>query len=319
MGEDTKTLVTIVIPAYNGGRYIREAIDSVLAQDYPNIELVVLDDGSTDNTAEILNIYGKQFYWDRHENMGQAATLNRGWGMAHGEIFGYLSADDVLMPKAITTSVNILKKFESVVLTYGDFNLIDPQSRIIRRVRNADFNYLDMVANLNCQPGPGILFRRQAFEAVGGWNSTYRQMPDYEYWLRLGLVGGFFHIPDVLASFRIHNDSQTFAKGDPQKADEPVRIITEYFKNQPRLPKSIKAVRNRSLSSAQLMSAQLHLRAGRYSTGLGRLKTALRLYPENVLNVKSVRMLFNALFNRTGHRILWHLKHLLAKYIRVGP
>ena len=316
LSEEIIPLVTVVIPAYNGGSYLRGAIDSVIGQDYPNVELIVLDDGSTDNTPEILKGYGKLFHWDRHDNMGQAATLNKGWRMGRGEVLGYLSADDTLMSRAISTSMQYLRQNEDVIMTYGDFNLIDPQSQLIRRIRTADFDYHDMVANIHCQPGPGVFFWRHAFEAAGGWNSNYRQMPDYDYWLRLGLVGKFHHIPEVLASFRIHDESQTFAKGDPKKSEEPILIITEYFNQQADIPKGIRSIRKISLSSAHLVSAQLHLRAGRYTQGLARLNTALALCPINLVNIRTLRTLFNALFNRAGHRIYWHLKYLLSKISR---
>src|SRR5688572_17065204 len=90
-------LVSIVVPSYNHARYLGEAIDSILAQDYPKIELIVIDDGSTDGSPEILRGYGKRFHWELQTNQGQVATLNRGWMMSRGDIIGYLSADDVLL------------------------------------------------------------------------------------------------------------------------------------------------------------------------------------------------------------------------------
>ena len=94
-------LVSIVIPAYNHDRYLGEAIDSILGQDYPNVELIVLDDGSTDGTRQILESYHSRFYWESHKNMGQANTLNKGWRMSKDDLLGYLSADDVLFSQAI--------------------------------------------------------------------------------------------------------------------------------------------------------------------------------------------------------------------------
>jgi glycosyltransferase involved in cell wall biosynthesis len=119
--------VSIVIPAYNHANYLDAAIQSVLKQDYPNIELIVLDDGSTDNTHQVLESYGNQFYWETQKNMGQANTLNKGWRMAKGDILAYLSADDVLLPQATSDSVKCLLANPRSVLCYGDFELIDSQ------------------------------------------------------------------------------------------------------------------------------------------------------------------------------------------------
>ena len=89
MSNDLQPLVSIVIPAYNSMPYLEEAIESVLSQDYPKIELIVLNDGSTDNTREFLEKYKGKFYYDSHTNMGQAATLNKGWKLIRGDIIGY--------------------------------------------------------------------------------------------------------------------------------------------------------------------------------------------------------------------------------------
>ena len=105
-------LVSIVIPCYNQGHYLRQAIDSALSQDYPGIELIVLDDGSTDGTQALLASYPDRFYRESHANMGQAGTLNKGWRMSKGEILSYLSADDFLLPGAVRRSVEALVEGE---------------------------------------------------------------------------------------------------------------------------------------------------------------------------------------------------------------
>ena len=121
-------LVSVVIPAYNHGKYLDAAIRSILEQDYPRVELIVIDDGSTDNTREILTKYEGRFHFESQPNRGQVATLNKGWLMSHGEILAYLSADDLLLHGAIRNAVRCLEENADAVLTYCDFNLIDPRS-----------------------------------------------------------------------------------------------------------------------------------------------------------------------------------------------
>ena len=116
---------TLVVPAYNHAAYLAHAIDSVLRQDYSNIELIVLDDGSTDGTRAVLEGYSSQFHWETHTNRGQAATLNKGWEMSHGEILSYLSADDRLLPHAVSEAVTVLSARSELVMTYCDFHLIN--------------------------------------------------------------------------------------------------------------------------------------------------------------------------------------------------
>jgi glycosyltransferase involved in cell wall biosynthesis len=300
--------VTIVIPTYNGSRFLRQAIDSVLGQIYPNIELIVLDDGSTDDTRAVLEHYDNGFFWERHANMGQAATLNKGWRMAEGEILSYLSADDILLPMAVHSAVQYMIANASVVLTYCAFNLIDPYSRIIRKVTPPDFDYLQMVRRLICPPGPGVFFRKWAFERIGGWDHSLRQMPDFDYWLRLGSIGPFARIPEVLASFRIHDRSMTFSRVNRQRAAEPVRIMEKYYRNPNALPAHIVSAFPDSMSNAHLIAAQLHLRSGRFADALSALRVAATYSKNTVLSSRNLRLLLNAVFNRLFHRILWRLR-----------
>jgi glycosyltransferase involved in cell wall biosynthesis len=303
--------VSLVIPAYNHATYLAQAVESVLAQDYPGIELIVIDDGSTDNTRDVLAHYTGRLHWQTQPNSGQAYTLNRGWTMARGEILGYLSADDLVLPGCVSAAVEALRASPEIVLTYCDFELIDPHSRVIRTVRARDFDYREMVVNLTCAPGPGVFFRRAAFQRAGGWDPGLRQMPDYEYWLRLGLVGAFQRIPRTLAAFRVHEGSATFSAAPPEQAEEPVRILRKYF-GLAEVPAAIRQHELQAISNALLVSAQLHLRAGRYMAASGCVRRAAGIYPGNLLRPRVVRQLANGLFNRLGHRLLWSLKRLRA-------
>jgi glycosyltransferase involved in cell wall biosynthesis len=305
-------LVSIVVPSYNHAGYLREAIDSILAQDYPAIELIVIDDGSTDGSPEILRGYGSRFHWELQPNQGQVATLNRGWLMSRGEILAYLSADDVLLPGAVSRSVRILHDNPDAALVYCDFHLIDPHSAVVRRVRAPEFDYRRMVVELECPPGPGAFFRRGAFEKAGTWNADFRQMLDYEYWLRLGLHGRFVRIPEVLAGYRVHPGSQSFAASHQIRPEEPIRILERYFDN-PALPDDIRRARRSALSTAHLVAAQLYLKTGSYARGVATMARAFRLRPRSLVAPRTARIVFNALFNRIGHRVLWTTRRLLAR------
>jgi glycosyltransferase involved in cell wall biosynthesis len=302
----------VVVPAYNLADYLGETIDSILNQDYPNIEVIVLDDGSTDDTKRVLERYAGRIYFESHPNMGQVNTLNKAWGIAKGEILGWIGADDALAPGAIRKTVEAMTADPELVLTYGDFNLIDSDSRFIRRVRTNEFDYREMVVNVVCTPGPGAFFRRSALEATGPWDNSLRIMLDYDYWLRLGLKGKCQRIPEVLALYRIHPGQESFSKMDDRKAAEPVRVIQRLFETQP-LPDDVKPYRQKALSNAYLVSAQLNFRGGRYKLGFRNLRDAFSLAPENFATLKTLRMTANVLFNRTGHKIWWKINRLLRK------
>lgn len=304
--------VSIVIPAYNHANFLDAAIQSVLKQDYPNIELIVLDDGSTDNTHRILEEYGSRFYWESQINMGQANTLNKGWGMAKGEILAYLSADDVLLPHATRVSVTCLLDNPKSVLCYGDFRLIDSDSRVIRNVVAPEYSYREMVTKFICAPGPGAYFRRTAYVKTNGWDPSFRQYPDYEYWLRLGLLGSFTHIHKHLAAFRVHENSQTFAQTTSERAEEALRVMEKYFLLRD-IPDEIVASKRDALANARFLVAQLHFRSSRYNAGVLQIYKAIILSPRTFFTLKVQRMLANGLFNRLGHKLLWSIRNRLQE------
>lgn len=301
--------VSIVVPCYNGAEYIRAAIESILSQTYRNIEIIVINDGSSDDSVDILKEYQENIYWESQTNRGQAASLNKGWEMAKGEILSYLSVDDFLEPEAVETAVNVLCMRPEIVLTYSDFNLVDSGSNKIRYVKAPDFSYYDLLVKQICQPGPGAFFKKSAFEKTGGWDPDYKQMPDYHYWVHLGMEGPFYRIPKCLAHYRVHEKSQTFGKTNYAKAEEPIRIISSFFENNA-LPEDIVKFKKKALINAHLFSAQLHFRGGRFGTGCKRMGYFLRYSPLSLFRARTLRILFNAFFNRLGHRFFAKLLRL---------
>lgn len=289
-------LVTIVLPAYNHGNYLHEAIQSVLDQSYPNIELLVFDDGSVDHTPEVLSSYGKLFFWERHKNIGQSATLNKGWRMSKGEIISYLSADDYLEPTAVQEAVDYLINNDAI-LVYGDYQLTDADSNVIGKVYAPEFNYVDMLSNIVVQPGPGVFFYKSVFEKVGGWDESLRQIPDYDYWLRLGLVGNFIRIPKFLARYRMHKGSQSYIEPSIEKSEECVLVMKKFYSNN-KLPNNIMALESKAKSTAHLVAARFHLRAGRYVRMFRNLKMAYSCYKLSIFSLRIIQLLGNGFLFR---------------------
>ena len=260
----------------------------------------MLDDGSSDDTPAVLASYPQDsFHWQSHANMGQSATMNKGWAMARGEVLAYLSADDVLDPDAVSVSVAYLNTHPEVLMIYGDYILIDEQSRELRRVDAPDFSYEEMVSEVVVQPGPGIFFRSNAFKKIGGWNPDYRQVPDLEYWLRLGLQGKIVHLPQVLAKFRVHSASQTYGEASIAKAEECVGVMEAYFARDD-LPENICQLERRSKANAHLFVARMHLRAGRYGMTACSLFRAFAMDLRTMFAMHTVRMIGNGVKFRVG-------------------
>src|ERR1700687_3132734 len=113
-------LVTVITPAYNQGIFLRDTIESVLAQDYPHIEYFVLDDGSTDETAKILEEYSGRIKWETHPNMGQTATINKGWRLTNGEIITWLNSDDTYLAGSVGRGVEYLREYLEKEIVFGE-------------------------------------------------------------------------------------------------------------------------------------------------------------------------------------------------------
>ena len=296
--------VTIVIPAYQAAGTIGEALASLTAQTYVNLEILVIDDGSFDSTAEIARQAAAQSNGRidvfRQENAGQAAALNVGWHRASGTYLGYLGADDVLYADAVAKLVQFLEAHSEYVGVYPDYDLIDLRSKVIRRIHAPDYDARDLVENFICQPGPGALFRREAFEGIGGWNPELRQMPDFDFWLRLSRYGALAHLAEPLAGFRVHEQSQTFAAPPVSNSEEPPKLMQAFLAG---------AAANgwnaaRAMAWSHVMAAQLHLRAGRVRQMLQHLRKAVRFDAAIIAQPRLWRLLAAAILGQPRYRLL---------------
>lgn len=284
--------VSIVTPAYNQGMFLSETIESVLGQDYPNIEYIVIDDGSTDDTAEVISRYAGRLISRSRDNRGQAATLNEGWALATGDIIGYLSSDDLIERTAVSELVTALVERPSAVVVYSDFELVDAKTRHIRHVQTEDFDRKRLIVDLVCQPGPGALFRKSVFEKVGGWNPALRQVPDFEFWTRVSAHGDFVRIPRSLAKCRVHEESASFRRLSAERCDEVILVV------QSQLYSVSGRCRASAEAKAYAVSAKRHLNSGRSMVAVSRILKSIALKPSVILQFSFWRMMMAGLLRR---------------------
>jgi hypothetical protein len=221
--------VSIVLATYNRRELLPLAMDSVLDQTYPNLELLVMDDGSTDGTSEVLEEYARRhpserYRFSRHENMGQANTLNRGYEMAHGEILGYLSDDDLLGPDAVARLVEVMVANADAVVAFPGYRMIDGTGEIVDTTRPIEYAPTEAFRLHDTIIGPGGLVRRAALEAAGGWDPSLYWMGDLILWMRIGLQGPVIRVPEPLASWRRHEGGITIETG-LERAREHIRLV----------------------------------------------------------------------------------------------
>jgi glycosyltransferase involved in cell wall biosynthesis len=247
-------LVTIITPVYNGEKYIRETIESVLSQDYPNLEYLILDDGSSDNTPNILAEYSKRIIHYSHSNIGETRTVNKGFSLAKGDLIIIVNSDDFLLPGAIRAGVDVLRDHPEAVVAYPNWVYIDADSRPFCEMKVPDYDYVYMVKRHHCLVQSGALIRRSGLEMCGFRDEQFKYVGDFELWLRLGLYGTFIHIPVTYGTFRVHSDS-TSVKFKSLMAQEDIRLITKYY-SIPNLPPEIQVVKREAFSRAFFHAAQ---------------------------------------------------------------
>jgi glycosyltransferase involved in cell wall biosynthesis len=307
---DNLPLVSIVTPTFNQAQFLGETIESILGQDYPNIELIVLDDGSTDNTQEVLSAYQGKLLAVRHDNMGQARTLNKGWAMAQGKYIGYLSSDDILYDGAISKLVSILEDSEAIAVVYPNCHLIDPDSRVIKRNVSRDFDYDDLVIAQNCYIGPGALFRKSIIEELGGWQPDLKLAPDREFWMRVGLRGKFKMVDEPLAGYRMHANSISYYETNPRIATEYFRVLDSYFARND-VPAHLVARRSEAYANAKLILCRMFTREGKFKEALACYRDAVDLNP-TLPRLKTMWILFRTSISKPIRRFLWQVRSIFA-------
>ena len=230
-------LVSIVTPSLNQGSFIAATIESVLAQDYPRVEYVVVDGGSTDATLSVLERYASRIRWVSGPDAGQSEAINRGFRMTTGQIVSWLNSDDVLLPGAVRTAVDALGEDPGLDLVYGDGRFIDKNGRVLAPFRFTEpFNWRRLVEVHDYILQPTAFFRRTALEAVGHVDETLDWCMDWDLWIRIGRRARVRYVPAEMASVRVHPATKT-SRGALRHYREVVRVVRRYTTR--RLPPSL--------------------------------------------------------------------------------
>lgn len=210
--------MTVVTPSFNQGRFIRQTIESVLTQDYPQVEYVVMDGGSTDGTVSILESYGDRLTWVSGPDGGQASAINTAWRRARGEILAYLNSDDTYRPGAIAAAVAALRAHPEAGAVYGEGYHVDETGRVIERYPTEPFDLARLrMTCFICQPT--VFLRRHVVERLGYLDESRRYCMDYDLWIRLARASRFVHVPQYLANTRVHSAAKTVEHRLPVHAE----------------------------------------------------------------------------------------------------
>lgn len=202
--------ISIVTLSFNQGRFLADAIESILGQNYPNLDYIVVDPGSTDDSRDIIASYAGRLTALLDPDAGPADGLNLGFGAASGEIFGYINADDLLLPGALETVARHFAARPDIDAILGNGILINAEGKLRRRIKTSRFNLkiFGLSAMTFCQQGH--FFRRSAFVASGGFNLENRTCWDVELLVDMALAGArMINVPERLGAFRLYGDTIT--------------------------------------------------------------------------------------------------------------
>lgn len=209
--------ISVVTPSYNQAKYIKATIDSVLSQNYPNLEYFVMDGGSTDGTVEILKSYGKKINWESGKDAGQADAINKGLRKAKGELLAYLNSDDIYLPGSLHRVGEYYAQTKADWIT-GDCQTIDEEGNpsksnwmISAYKRFLMFLYSPLTLRIadSMLPQPSTFWSRRAWERVGEFNAKYHYVMDYDYWLRMSRYYRPHDLKIALSGFRFQSDSKS--------------------------------------------------------------------------------------------------------------
>ena len=223
--------VSIIIPVYNGSNYLHDALESALAQTYKNIEVIVINDGSTDNgkAEEIARSYGDKIHYFYKENGGVASALNLGIRKMTGEYFSWLSHDDLYYPTKVWTQIEYLKSCERKdIILCSNWEIIDHKSARIgmrRIIHSKERKGIYLVMN-GYTYGCTLLVPKMCFDDVGLFNEEYATTQDYDLWFKMARRYEFVHIPEVLVKYRVHSEQDTIKHPDHLKEED--RLHTNF-------------------------------------------------------------------------------------------
>ena len=276
-------LVSIVLPTYNGSRYLAGSVESCLAQTYQNWELVIVDDASDDDTPAIIEELAAKdarIRWVRHdENRMLPAALNTGFGMTHGELLSWTSDDNHYRPQALDTLVSFLTKNKGVDIVYASFSLIGSEDKLLGRqsVRSAN-----RLAYQSCV-GPCFLFRRRVWESLKGYDEQCFLVEDYEFWLRAKDRFCFAPLLDDLYLYRAHEQGLSRQK-QAEVRQATIQLLKLY------ILESEWSRADRSL--AHLRIARETAALGQRSIALSHLVKAIRLWPPSIGKRETLPVVF---------------------------
>lgn len=289
-------LVTIVTPSFNQARYLEQTIRSVLDQDYPNIEYLIVDGGSTDGSVDIIRRYASRLaWWVSEKDSGQSDAVNKGLQRATGDVIGWLNSDDLYQPGAVRAAVETLQNHPEAGAVYGDALAIDEAGKTFNRMRARQYDLVNLLAfNIICQPAAFI--RRPVLQRVGQLNKDYHLLMDVLMWIEIARISPLVYVPQVWAAARYHQQAKnrTFGAAYGREA----RVLIDDLRARPEFHAVITSNERRIMAGVNRFDAFYLTEAGQPGRALQTYWRALRLHTPTTIG--DWRHILLACFNLLG-------------------
>jgi glycosyltransferase involved in cell wall biosynthesis len=205
-------LVSIVTPSYNQAAFLEKTIRSVLDQDYPNIEYLIADGGSSDSSVEIIQKYSSKLaWWVSEKDAGQADAINKGFKRVKGEFVAWINSDDYYMPGAIRSAVEELQKNKQLGFVYGNVRVVDPEQNIVNNLAYGNWALQDLMS-FKIIGQPAVFMRKSVLDKAGYLDPSFHFMLDHHLWLRMARISEIRYIPQLWASAHYHEGCKNLAQ-----------------------------------------------------------------------------------------------------------
>ncbi len=273
-------LVSVVTPSFNQARFLELAMLSVLEQDYPRIEYIVIDGGSTDESLSIIKRNASRLaYWTSEPDQGQAEAINKGLRRAQGQLVAWLNSDDVYLPGTISDAVQVAHQHPQAGMVYADGYMVDSEERLLDPHRYRTLTALDLLS-FEVLLQPTVFMRRSALEAAGYLDRSYDLILDHELWLRIASGHQLVHVPRFWALERTHKEAKTIQRA-AGFVEEAYRLV-ERAAESPELGQLVRGQHARIYAGLHVFSARRLIDAGEHREAVKHLWTAARLHPATV-------------------------------------
>jgi len=251
-------LVSIITPSYNQAQFLEQTIQSVLNQDYPRIEYIICDGGSTDGSVDIIRRYEEKLsYWVSEKDDGQSHAINKGLQRASGDFIGWINSDDYFLPNCVSSIVSAFAQNPHAGMIYGNIEVINETGQKVSDVPFKPWSFADQLTQNMIIMQPGSFWKRSVMNSIGWLRTDLHYAMDFEYWIRIGRKCDIVGLNQILARFRVSNVNKgsTQSGGWPQ---EFLKILDDFYEDVS-LPYHIVNLKKYAYAGAYLRGAEAFL------------------------------------------------------------